>query len=84
MYNKMKFVVRLIWFAKRIITNEVYSNIICFSNNIAPFAQTDKDVTTEFLLVMQPVAAGLNKFLSEDKGYKGGLLPTLYVKVKQF
>ena len=79
MYNKMEFAVQLIWFVEPIIANEAHSNNICLSNNIAPFAQTDKDVITEFLLVMQPVAACLNRFQSEDEAYKGVRLLTLYV-----
>ena len=79
MYNKMEFVVRLIWFVEKIIANEVHSNSIRLSNNIAPFARTDKDFIAEFLLLMQPVAAYLNRFQSKDEAYKSVLLPTLYV-----
>ena len=54
-------------------------NNICLSNNIAPFIQTDKDVITEFFLVMQPVAACLDRLRSEDEAYMGVHFPTLYV-----
>ena len=52
---------------------------ICSSNNIATFAQTDKDVIKEYLLVMQPVAASLDKLQSEEDAFMGAFLPTLYV-----
>ena len=77
MYNKMEFAVRLIWFVEPFITNDVHSNNICLSNNIAPFAQTHKDVITKFLLVIQPVVTCQDRFQSENEAYMGIPLPTL-------
>ena len=54
-------------------------NAICIANNIATFAQTDKEVINEFLVVMEPIAASLDKLQSENDAYIGILLPTLYV-----
>ena len=54
-------------------------NSICASNNISTFTPVDKDIIKEFLLVMEPVTACLDKLQSEDDAYMGVLLPALYV-----
>ena len=54
-------------------------NAICVAEGIASFNQVDKDIISEYLQVMKPVATTLDRLQSEKEAYMGILLPNLYI-----